>query len=261
MTGCILEVVSTHFQTTLAKQDQPHTIALHVEFLRRTSVGPAIFKIEDVKLGRQASVVHVHMSQEGRDEVVAYVTNSNMTTEKGVSYDIGYSLTPSPPSVDLEKLADDKDENWYRQTKMPFASFRKASQRVTWHFPRKGQAGKSLADEWLCFADGSNFTNSSIGFLADMFPQLVESHRDQSEGPFWYPTLLLNLDIKKPVPPEGLKWVAVRVQMKQLRNGRMDLEVHVLDTDGDLLALSHHVGFVLDASRNTAARRKPDSRI
>lgn len=214
-----------------------------------------------MKLGRQTSVVHVHMSQEGREEVIAYVTNSNIDTEEGVSFDTGYSLTPPPPPVDLAKLEQDKDENWYVQEKMPFSKFRKASQKVKWHFPRKGQVLKSLADEWIRFSDGSNFTNTSLGFVADMFPQIIESYRDQSQGPFWYPTLLLNLDIKKALPPEGAKWLGVRVQMKRIKNGRMDLEVHVHDEQGELVALSHHVGFVLSAARNMAERRKPDTKI
>ncbi|KAF2474563.1 uncharacterized protein BDR25DRAFT_279917 [Lindgomyces ingoldianus] len=260
VTGCILQVVFTHFSTALAKQNQPHTIALHVEFLRRTQIGLAIFKIDEVKLGRQTSIVHVRMSQEGREEVIAYVTNSNMDTEEGLTFDTGYSLRPPPPPVDLEKLQEDKDENWSRQ-EIPFPKFRKASARVQWHFPRKGQAMKSLADEWLCFTDGSNFTNTSLGFVADMFPQIIESYRDQSQGPFWYPTLLLNLDIKKVLPPEGVKWLALRVQLKKIKNGRMDLEVHIHDAEGDLVCLSHHVGFVVDAARNLAERRKPDTKL
>ncbi|KAF2876229.1 thioesterase-like superfamily-domain-containing protein [Massariosphaeria phaeospora] len=261
VTGCILQVVATHFSTALAKQNQPHTIALHAEFLRRTQAGPALFKVDNVKLGRQTSVVHVHMSQEGREEVVAYVTNSNMDTEEGVSFESGYELRPPPPAVDLVKLEDDMDPNWRVQDKMPFSKFRKASQKVKWHFPRNGQAAIGLADEWLCFADGSQFTNSSIGFVADMFPQIVEAYRDKSQGPFWYPTLLLNIDIKKALPAQGAKWLAVRVQMKKLKNGRMDLEVHVHDAEGDLVALSHHVSLVLDASRNIAERRKPETMI
>ncbi|KAF2740344.1 hypothetical protein EJ04DRAFT_572190 [Polyplosphaeria fusca] len=261
VTGVILQVVSTHFSTALASQNQPHTITLHVEFLRRTSAGPAIFKVEDVKLGRQTSIVHVHLSQGGRDEVVAYATNSNMDTEDGVSFDTGYQLAPPPPPVDLAKLEEGGDENWHQQEKMPFSKFRKASNRVQFHFPRRGQAMRSIADEWLCFTDGSNFTNTSLGFAADMFPQIVESYRDQSQGPFWYPTLLLNLDVKKPLPPQGVKWLQVRVQMKRIKNGRTDLEVHVHDQEGDLVCLSHHVGFVMSAERNMAERRKPDVKI
>ena len=261
MTGCVLQVVSAHFATTLSKQKQPHTIALHVEFLRRTQVGPATFKVDNVKLGRQTSIVHVRMSQDGREEVIAYVTNSNMDTEEGFAFDTQYKLHPSPPPVDLSRLESDQDLYWYRKDNMPFANFRKASQKVRFHFPRSGNVLPNLADEWLCFSDGSLFTDSSIGFVADMFPQIVEAHRGDSQGPFWYPTLLLNLDIKKTLPSQGVKWLAIRVQTKKVKNGRMDLEVHVYDETGDLVALSHHVSFVLNASRNTAARRVKDTKI
>jgi len=189
------------------------------------------------------------------------VTNSNIDNEEGVSFDTEYQLRPPRLSVDLGKLEQDADANWKREGEMPFSQFRKASQKVKWYFPRNGQALQSLADEWLCFSDGTNFTNSSIGLVADMFPQIVEAYRDQSQGPFWYPTLLLNLDIKKTLPPEGVKWLGVRVQVKRVKNGRMDIEVHVQDAEGELIALSHHVSLVVDASRNVATRRKPDTKI
>ncbi|OCK84128.1 hypothetical protein K432DRAFT_320920 [Lepidopterella palustris CBS 459.81] len=257
VTGCFLGVVSTHFNTTLSRQNQPHTITLHLEFLRRTQEGPAIFKVQDVKLGRQASVVHVSMSQDGREEVVGYITNSNFHTEEGVSFDTKYELHPPAPPVDFLKLKDNKDENWARQEKLPFPNFRKATQKVKWFFPRNGQAMKSLADEWLCFTNGEKFTNTSLGYVADMFPQIVENYKDEKAGPFWYPTLLLNLDIKKPLPEEGVEWLFARVRSKQIKNGRLDLEVIVLDEGGDIVALSHHVCLVLDAGRNLAARKNP----
>jgi acyl-coenzyme A thioesterase PaaI-like protein len=256
-----MEVVKTHFNTSLAKQNQPHTIALHIEFLRRTQTGPATFKVDDVKLGRQTSIVHVSMEQDGRQEVVAYATNSNLDTENGVTFDTQHELSPPVPAVDLTKLEQDSDPTWARQAKMPHSEFRKATNRVKFYFPRAGQPVPSTADEWLCFSDGSNFTNTSIGFVADMFPLLVEKFRDKKQGPFWYPTLLLNLDVKKSLPAEGVKWLQIRVEMKKVQRGRMDLEVFVHDAEGDLVALSHHVGFVMDASRNTAARRKTHAKI
>ena len=201
------------------------------------------------------------MSQEGREEVVAYVTNSNIDTEQGITVDTGYSLQYPPPAVDLAKLAEDKDGNWFYDPYRPFAKFRKASNRVMFHFPRRGQPLKTLADEWLCFRDGSNFTNTSLGFVVDMFPQLIEEHLDPKDGPYWYPTLLLNMDIKKALPKEGAKWLTVRVQLKKVKNGRMDLDVHVHDESGELVALSHHVGFILSATRNTSARRKAEPKL
>ncbi|KZM21601.1 uncharacterized protein EKO05_0008054 [Ascochyta rabiei] len=259
VTGCILGVVKTHFSTSLAKQNQPHTIALHVEFLRRTQAGPALFKVEDVKLGRQTSIVHVSMEQEGRQEIVAYVTNSNITAEEGFTFDTQHELSPQPPTVDLAKLETNSDANWM-WSEVPFAKFRKATAQVRFFLPRAGSVRPNIVDEWLCWSNGTNFTNTSVGFVADMFPQIVENLKN-TEKAFWYPTLLLNLDIKKSLPAEGVKWLNVRAELKQVKNGRMDLGIWVRDAAGELVALSNHVGFVLDASRNTAARRKPEAKI
>jgi len=254
VTGCFLRVVSAHFSTTLAAQKQPHTIALHLEFLRRTEVGPAIFKVQDVKLGRQTSVVHVTMSQDGRDEVVGYITNSNIHTEEGRSFDTEYALHPPALPVDLPKLRDGKDENWVFGP-VPHGEFRKASTKVKWHFPKPGHAYKSLVDEWLCFADGGRFTNSTLGFVSDCFPQIIESYVSKEEGgKHWYPTLLLNLDIKKALPEEGVEWLFARVRTKQIKNGRFDLEVIIMDESGDVVALSHHACLIVSAARNLAKR-------
>ena len=142
-------------------------------------------------------------------------------------------------------------------------------------FPRRGQHLKSMADEWLCFGDGARFTNESLGYVVDMWPQVVESYRhgddpydvrdekvDKAraviEKPFWYPTLLLNLDVKKALPDEGVEWLFARVRAKQIKNGRLDLEVVVLDEEGDVVALSHHISLVLGAERNMAQRRKTE---
>ncbi len=232
-----------------------------MEFLRRTQTGPALFKVEDVKLGRQTSTVHVTLEQDGRQEVMAYVINSNMDKEEGFSFDTGHQLSPPVTPVDLDKLSVNADPNWIWCETMPHPFFRKAGQRVRFHFPRDGQKKQNIADEWLCLADGTNFTDTSIGFVADTFPQIPERYLTEKKGIFWYPTLLLNLDIKKRLPVEGTKWLHVRVEMKKIKNGRLDLEVHIFDAEGDLVAQSNHVGFVLDASRNVSARRKVDSKI
>jgi hypothetical protein len=201
------------------------------------------------------------MEQDGRQEVVAYVTNSNTDTETGFTADSGFRASPPVPSVDMSKLEKDEDPNWKYIPALRYADFRKATKRLHFYLPRNEQAAKHLADEWICFSDGTSFTDSSVAFAADIFPLLVESLRKEDDGPFWYPTLLLNLDVKKSLPAEGVKWLQVRVEMKKVFKGRMDLEVFVHDAEGDLVALSHHVGYVVDASRNTAARRTGTAKI
>lgn len=238
--------------------------------------------MRDVKLGRQTSIIHVSLSQptskgakppftsaEMREEVVGYITNSNITTENGITLKTDFELLPPPPPVNISKLSQGTDENWALQSAMPFASFRKASQKVKFHFPRHGQVMRSIGDEWVCFTNRDKFTNEALGYVSDMFPMPVEQFRDQANpydistppdlttkkpARFWYPTLLLNLDIKKALPEEGVEWLFVRVRTKQIKNGRMDLEVIIMDESGDIVALSHHVTLILDSSRNTAAR-------
>ncbi len=71
---------------------------------------------------------------------------------------------------------------------------------------------------------------------------------------FWFPTLVLNIEIKKLLPPEGVEWLFVRVRSKQVRNGRMDLEAVVLDVEGDIVALSSPVALLLSEEWNLRGR-------
>lgn len=122
--------------------------------------------------------------------------------------------------------------------------------------------------------------------MADMFPQIMETAYDQEdlereikklqtdvgESPrdaesctsassrkgskqsqwarFWYPTVVLNLDIKKALPLEGAEWLFTRVRAKMIKNGRMDLEVVILDEGGYIVAVSSHVALIVGAERN-----------
>lgn len=73
----------------------------------------------------------------------------------------------------------------------------------------------------------------------------------------WFPTVVMNLEAKTPLPEEGVEWLAVRVTAKQIKDGRFDLEISVRDVDGELVALSNHVALILSIERNT--RRKKAS--
>jgi hypothetical protein len=98
------------------------------------------------------------------------ITNSNMTTENGVSFATSYTMTPPPLPVSLDLLPVDKDENWCIQPDMPFTGFRKAMQKLEFYFPRKGQYSKSCADEWIRLSTGEKWTNATLGFVCDAWP-------------------------------------------------------------------------------------------
>ncbi|KAL8843565.1 MAG: hypothetical protein Q9170_000069 [Blastenia crenularia] len=280
VTSCFLSATVLHFSTTHAARNQPHTITLHLTFLRRTSVGSARFSIRDVKLGRRTSTVHVTLTQgdaEAEPSVVGYLTQSNLRTEEGISLQTEWKLHPPPRplSSTTQGLREGKDSNWVLSTPI-HPSFRKASRRTDIYLPRHGQLEPGMADEWLRLKDGGKFTQESLGFVADMFPQIVDiypgtdppvptsptSAKNGKDGekrkgkPNWYPTVLLNLDVKKALPEGGAEWLFVRVRAKKIENGRMDLEAVVLDEGGDLVALSNHVCLILSSERNMARSGK-----
>ena len=288
----ILAAVKLHFDTVLRYYRQPHTITLHLEYLRRTCIGSAIITIQNTKLGRRTSTIHITLIQDnGKDKsatpttcVVGYITQSNMITESGISLPTHWTLSPSHlPFNSAAATRNDEDPNWALQRRRPYPKFRKVGQHINTYLPRKKLAEKAIADEWISLSkDGQNFTQESLGFVADLFPQIVENcytagevetglagGEAQSQGSgdqrslaemseaeksgvakFWYPTLLLNLDVKKALPAEGVKFLFVRARAKQIRNGRMDLEVTILDEGGELVALSNHVVLVMDSARN-----------
>lgn len=251
-----MNVASMHFRTTLAKQNQPHTISLHLEFLRRAEVGPANFSVRDIKLGQQTSTIQITLNQRGREESVCYITNSNFDTERGITLSTEWELHPPAPKVDLSKLQKDEDENW-----MAFRSlskFRFASNHVQFYLPQQGQTMRGLLDEWVCFRSGERFHNESLGLLCDMWPKVFEPYQyrgSEKQPALWYPTLHLSLDIKKALPSEGVQWLFSRVRVKQIKNGRFDLEVVILDEKAEIVALSHHVAMIVSADRNMAERK------
>jgi hypothetical protein len=275
VTSCIQRVAAKHFATTLKNQKQPHAMTLHVEFPRRTEIGLATFKVKDVKLGRQISTIHITLSQHGQEEVLAYITHSNLNTQEGVTFPTDWRMEPKQLPANLHKFDTNDDPNWAERTEMPFASFRKASSQVRFFFPRDGQPGKSIIDQWICLRNGSKFTNESLGYVADMFPQVVEGYRDDEDpygvagskgagskpagARYWYPTVVLNLDVKKALPDEGTRWLFCRTRAKQIHKGRLDLEIIIMDEVGEIVALSHHVALVLSAARNLAVRKRESS--
>ncbi|KAK5076925.1 hypothetical protein LTS08_007479 [Lithohypha guttulata] len=295
-TSTFMTVASRHMQLTHAKRKQPHVINLHLEFLRRTAQGEAIFNVKDVKLGSRITNLHLTLAQMDDsnklvDEVEGYITMSDMASETGLSLETGYKLYPEPLAVDLLALAQGKDANYIIRGPDAFASFRRAANQIRMHLIRPQQRPphfpKALIDQWITFrpqGKEGRLTNDAIGFVVDIFPQIVEQYVNQDveeaclgdgltpeeakayikkngSRTYWYPTLSLNLDVKKLLPQEGVEWLFVRIQAKSIKDGRFDLLIHVLDEGGDLVALSTHSSLAVDASRNTTRTKKKENKL
>lgn len=214
---------------------------------------------------------------------------SNIATEKGLSLETGYTLHPPALPANLPVLSNKQiDDNYILRGPDPFINFRRAVRHIQLYLVRSDRKETanlplSLNDQWVRFSPNGipngRWTNDALGFLVDMFPQTVERyvnpeneaaatdiHRRTSSttsvadpkakpnAPYWYPTLVLNLEVKKMLPEEGVEWLFVRVRSKGIRNGRFDLDIEVWDEAGDLVATSVHASLIVDAARNLAGR-------
>lgn len=264
----------------LSPRNQPDPIAAHWQFLNRTEAGPAVLIVDEAKIGRGMSVVHITLyqgdllqqspwiSESSRKEVVAYVTNGLLEAEKGVTLPTRFNITPSPPPVDLDRLANNEDLNWKRMH-MHLMKVVPMLHNLEFYLPRAGHPLPTTYDLWIRLANGERFTTTSLGYVSDAGPPLlVESFRP--DGPnaaipeggfafdkvFWYPTVTMSLDVKKRLPDEGEEWLRLRVVAKMINNGRYDAEVIVFDRKGDIVALSNHVALAVNRERNSARREK-----
>ena len=283
-TSAFLICARTHMQTTHTTRSQPHPINLHLQFLRRTAVGPATLLVRDIKLGSRISNLHLTLYQNNNltlPIVEGYIMMSNLSTETGYTLDTSYRLHPPPLPANLHALRTTGEDTHYTlRRNEPFPNFRRAALNVQMYLVRPSSrpstTPRSIGDQWIRFYPYQNpgkWTNDALGFLVDLFPQIIEQYintiaedaaitepsqsklreitlANKPETAFWYPTLALNLDVKKLLPPEGVDLLFVRVQAKIVRNGRFDLEIGVWDEGGGCVALSTHASLVLDSSRN-----------
>lgn len=201
----------------------------------------------------------------------------NMHAKHGIGYKINYRLRPAVAPANVLKLADGSESQWIKWT-FPWhaKSLLKPYTHLHFYIPVNGPPHPSLTDVWITPENTDDaFTTEVLGFIADIWPRMVENYCPESEWStaslvsraskgmqtssidadfgfgrhpqaFWYPTLSMTLEIKKLLPPQGVKWLFLRAQAKEIKSGRMDAEVTILDQNCELVALSHHVCLVID---------------
>ncbi|KAL2837010.1 thioesterase-like superfamily-domain-containing protein [Aspergillus pseudoustus] len=139
-----------------------------------------------------------------------------------------------------------------------------------------------MVEQLSQFAPGgrvARWTNEAVMYLVDIFPAALdrmgameatrvlratgtrtETGSDEKVAPaaglvqFWYPTVTMNIDLKSRLPAAGVEWLHSRVVTRMVRGSRADLEVLILDQEGELVATSTQVALVVDPARNVKGR-------
>ncbi|KAF3935444.1 hypothetical protein ABW20_dc0106787 [Dactylellina cionopaga] len=271
VSAVILRAAATHMSTTNSHISPPqhNTVSFHGMFMIKTNAGPVELKVIDTKIGRSYSVLHVELLQDGMKCVNAYITMGNIDNESGPTIETFWEK-PVPKLLGRENLdkllAPEGVKGWYERPK-PFADFREVSKRTRFFTTDEFEPG--VVTNWGTFTNSDEtITNEAIALIADLFVGVVEQLDPDGWGEtgsnqiptakYWYPTLSLTLDVKKTLPKEGIKWIYNRIYSQQIKNGRWDLQVTLLDEDGDLIATGNQVALMVDASRNTKPRGKRD---
>lgn len=210
-------------------------------------------------------------------KVAGYITVSPPMAEVGASGSTSWTLHPpslpgSGPNgrVNLSALAAEGRDGVWERSQHDSKSFRWAGQHIEVFSPAKDSAGpdrRATVEQWARFQPGgerkARWTDEAVAYLVDMFPEaLDELGRVASSGMpgnhktefFWYPTVTLNVEVKKQLPLQGVEWLYSRIHSKVIRNGRTDINVVVLDEEGEIIAVASQVGLVVSASRNIGQR-------
>ena len=262
----ILQAIRTHFQEDHPKLNQPDVFTVHYRFLEASNAGPISIVIQDTKLGKNISTVHFTASQNNSIKVVGYATQFNATARlnTGFTYPTPPLISPLPALVDFAKLASNTDPNWIVHFTPYHPSHKTKSQtQCRFALPRHGMPSSTISDGWIApIQPGERFTNVSLSWLADQWPQGVPDYEPENakredygllnnpngiwKANMWYPTLTMDVELKKPLPEEGVEWVFVRSRARMIKDGRMGLEVWIFDQGMDVVAISHHVCFVVE---------------
>lgn len=82
-----------------------------------------------------------------------------------------------------------------------------------------------------------------------------EGTSDGTMIPYIFATVAITTEQIKPVP-EGCKWLFVRASTRTLINDRMNMDVTVLDEDGQLVAFSNHIMQVVPSATKNAKKKE-----
>lgn len=261
-----------HFQTTHPERHKScaKPIAMQLSYIRRCHIGPAQFLVEDINFGSRISRAHITLVQRGRPTVAGYLTMSDEISEVGVTLPTTWNV-PIPPPRGLPLLNLDEgeiiDHNDWQRVVIPHPEFRRASSRVE-IYQWKGSPttlGSGVAQwarlrPWDPKGHIEKWTMESVAFLSDILPtalgRLERAMQENvgSPAPVWFPTIAFNIDFKRCALGDGHEWLFSHIHIKSIQNGRMDVEVVIVDASGVLVAVATQAALVVSSDRNMANR-------
>lgn len=280
---------------TLLAQKQPDVLNLHIEFLRACERLESTITVTVLKLGAAACTLQLQLSQNGKIRATASAISTNFDRPLGPTVPTGWKLLPPPdPRPDFDRvLANKPDDNWVpvrvEGEIIPMTG------RILALDPRAGFRHEGICDTWNSFVGGERMDATYVALMTDIIPDmtstlmntgaLYNAHhywrvaRDWAEAnpgvtsvqwnslaeaktaTTFSNTVVLDMEFKKRLPKEGLRFVLTRTAARTLQDGRLDLDVTKCDEDMELVCKSHQLILVLEAQRKFRDGRKTEQKL
>ncbi|KAI0025984.1 thioesterase family protein [Xylariomycetidae sp. FL0641] len=181
--ACMLAAARLH----LASGGHRDVLTAHFEYPGQTTAGPAIVTIEEVKLTRRTSTLHLTLWQGGlvqqapwvtpsvsRRAVLAYTTHVDLDALEGLTVPMGYETLAAesqPPAPDFAALKKDgADANWELSKLPPGLGAWRSLHNWRMYVPRKEPFSAGVLDMWVALSSGERITSGALPYLVDSFP-------------------------------------------------------------------------------------------
>lgn len=209
-------------------------------------------------------------------------TAINFDKLDGPTVPTSWRLRPEPKPVDFDKiLAHKRDDNWIPAhvtgEVIPFTG------RQIVLNSRDGFPDAGVCDAWNTFLGDERMDATYLTMMTDCIPSLSDSllkngglydvHKNfallqqgDKENPgvpveltntlkeairakVFNHTITLDIEFKRRLPEEGVKWTFTRAATRMFEGGRFDLDVTICDEKLDILVLARQVVLALDSKR------------
>ncbi|KAL3435514.1 thioesterase-like superfamily-domain-containing protein [Aspergillus tetrazonus] len=246
---------------TDAVAEYPDPIHVFIQFLHKIPPGEVSVSCKVLRATARLCVVKVDLelsrqSEPGYGEAqqspacIAIATFANLDNEKGLTQDSTQSKQSGAhplPSRETDCVTIDD----------PVVDATPVTRKLHWVAPRSADGlwghrlGGHQREVWLSFRDGSPISDLlHLALLADMPLQPPATHTAGFYSRYALSTLCLSVEFKKR-PGPSTKWVLVRSNSHRVVDGRYDVNVQILNEEGEILALSNHVVYISDLRKNS----------
>jgi hypothetical protein len=240
-----------------AELNQPDLITLHQEFISACVFGPADITVTVLSRGRQYSALRLQLfqypnfdrSNQAILRIEALVRQGSFQRENNAG---GLTLPTRPtskygPVLNRTECIEFKDPPGMYERRTAYGKVVFLLDPNTNEVGR-GIEGPSVRTQWISYRDTSKrFNIAGLSFLVDTHRPLIEAYDLVGN---WFPTLSMSLDVKKAPPEGGWEWLFMRIEIHQVKDGRFDYDVVILDEANELVALSRHANLIVSSERN-----------